>query len=124
MKKLLLVSLCFVTLTAGAQISHSAKNSGKESMKIAPELGLNISNYTITDGSTTENTSSRVGLRLGGFLDIALSKNLYLQPGLYYSRNGYSSSQDDGSGGTMKEVVKINTINIPAMVTYKFGRIG
>jgi len=86
-------------------------NSSNAQIAIAPELGVNLANMSITNTTT----SMKAGLAVGGVVDFGFTKNLYLQPGLFYLMNGCSFT-----GGSMS----VNTIEIPVNVEYKLGDEG
>ena len=92
-------------------------------VNFAPELGLNLSNYSFKEGSFSINSGMRAGLRVGGMTDIRLTDNLYLQPGLLYVMNGFKWSFDFiGQPNTIK--ASVSTIEIPVNLLYKAGKPG
>lgn len=60
-------------------------------------------------------TSMKTGLALGAIVDIGLTDNLFLQPGLFYEMTGATIT-----GGS----INVNTITIPINVEYKLGEAG
>ncbi len=112
MKKILLSCLMvgFLSITAKAQLTYG------------PEAGLNISNYNITiPGFIAPTTVWVPGVRIGGIVDYGINDNISLQPGLFYAINGISYSYNYLFFGNADISVHINSIQIPANVTYKFG---
>ena len=104
-------------------------NTAKAQITFGPIAGLNISNYTITGSnislgspslgtaSFTLNTTSKVGGRFGGVVNIPLNKSLYLQPGALYVMNGFKES----FLGLVELKAHINTVEVPVNLFYKFG---
>ena len=72
MKKLILATTLALGFTSMSQAQ----------ITFAPEGGLNVSNYSLKAGSLSLNTKARAGVRLGVVVDIPLSSNFHLQPGL------------------------------------------
>ena len=83
------------------------------------EIGLNGSACTVKVAGNDKDAKLRFGMRIGGFSDIALTDNFFLQPGLYYVANGYKANFTGGH-----EEYNINTIEIPVNIIYKFGPLG
>ena len=84
-----------------------------------PEVGLNISNYSIKSGGASQKTDVKYGGMFGGIVEIDLDSNFYIQPGLFFFANGYKQNIVGGTAATT-----INTIEIPVYVGYKFGPVG
>lgn len=105
MKKLIL-SLTAVSLFATASNAQLA---------IAPELGLNLANMAFKTPSVTLNTSMKVGLAVGGVVDLGITDNIYFQPGIFYLMNGCNYT-----GGSYN----VSTLQIPLNFEYKFGKDG
>lgn len=108
MKKLLF-SACLV-LGFGA---------GYAQMGFGIEAGYNLSNYTIRSKGAMIPTDMRYGGRLGALADMALTDNLYFQPGIYYVSNGYKMNIANGY-----QSYRVNTIEIPLNIEYKIGMLG
>ena len=102
MKKIILslLSVAVLATAANAQIA------------IAPELGLNMANVAFKPSAST---SMKAGLGIGAIVDIGLTDNLFLQPGLFYEMTGCNFS-----GGSYN----VNTIQIPVNIEYKLGEAG
>ena len=114
MKKQLLTALAFITLSGTAQAQVS----------FAPELGLNISQYRISSGGVSPSLDPAFAMRLGGVADIGCSDNLSLQPGIFFVMNGFNYTETVPFFGTASLKEKINTIEIPINLMYKFGEPG
>lgn len=102
MKKLLLVG---VLLTATAMLSYSQMPKAQFGLK----AGLNVSNLDASGGS---NFDSRTSFHVGGLAHIHLSKQIAVQPELYYSGQGGKNS--DGT-------LKADYINLPVLLQYMVG---
>lgn len=108
MKKFLLSAcLCF-----GISSLHAQTGFGIEA-------GYNLSNYTIKSKGNMVPTDMRYGGRIGILSDMALTDNLYFQPGIYYVSNGYKMNITNGYHS-----YRINTIEIPLNIEYKIGMLG
>ena len=104
MKKLIL-SLSVValaTMTANAQVTFGAK------------AGLNLATLTGSDASSSNlpGKSMKAGLNVGGIVNIPVSSNFSVEPGIYYSMEGVKLT-----GGTYD----LSYINIPVLAKYRFG---
>ena len=94
-----------------------------------PELGVNFSNLKTRVNGVNGNSESRVGLKFGGVLDIAIEDNFSIQPGLFYSVKGAKqdyivSTQNESGVITTHEIkndYRINYLEIPINFQYKFG---
>ena len=84
-----------------------------------PEAGLNGSNYISKLGGNTISTTAKLGVRVGGVVDMGLGNNLAFEPGLFYLMNGYKLSY---AGAT--ETANINTLEIPLNILFKIGEPG
>jgi hypothetical protein len=89
-----------------------AATEANAQIAIAPELGLNMANLAFKPSGST---SMKAGAALGAIVDIGLTDNLFLQPGLFYEMTGCNFS-----GGSFN----INTITVPVDVEYKLGEAG
>lgn len=111
MKKVFL-SLCAASMlatVANAQLTY------------APEAGFNFGNLILTEtnngASATVVTSTRYGIRLGAIGEYSFNDNFYLQPGIFFAENG-------AHGSNNSTVIKLNGLQIPVNVVYKFGKPG
>jgi hypothetical protein len=86
-------------------------------LSIIPVAGLNVSNYRNTsDNFPFKQNKLLVGYCAGALVDIPLTEQLSLQPGLLYKLNGYKWSTDN-----VKQTVSINTVEIPVKLVYSFN---
>lgn len=117
-----LLSLGIMTMTT-AHAQH---------IKIGPEAGLNLTNIsTKMDGYDDEDNQPRLGLKIGGIIDIGFNRMVSLQPGLYFSQKGYRLQYSDvytSGGATYRETEKYNTrinyLELPVNLQLKFGMPG
>jgi len=86
-------------------------------IRIAPEVGASFSKI-VTDPSTP-GSSYVIGPRVGGLVDIALTDNLYLQPGVAWAMKGVKS---EFLG--LESTISTNYIEVPINVMYKLGKEG
>ncbi|MBE2228765.1 MAG: PorT family protein [Ignavibacteria bacterium] len=86
------------------------------SVKLGPEFGLNIANTSNTPSATT---NSRIGLIIGGVVDVSISPQFSMVTGLRYIMKGNETVTADffGSSTTTQ---KANFLEIPALAKVKF----
>lgn len=104
MKKLALV------LCAGLSLATAAN---AQSIQLGLKAGANFSNVS-GNGTQGVSTSSLIGFNGGAYLGIGFTDNLFIQPELVYSAQGFKESQS-GYSATQDE----NYFNIPVLVKYK-----
>jgi hypothetical protein len=114
MKKILIAA----TLIASVQQLHAQ-------ISFDPEIGVNLStaSFTTTDVNNpiVEKTGSKVGFRLGCFVDVPLVKSLSIQPGMFYSMRGYKTSYDSvvaSSPYTYRFKMSLGYLEFPVNVKY------
>jgi len=100
-----------------APADHKEEADPKRGIAFGPEIGLNMANMAMTSLTT----SFKFGLAAGAVVDFGLSKNFYLQPGLFYLMNGCTVSK-----GTYNPSysINLNTIQLPINVLYKLSKPG
>ena len=92
MKKIALLLLLFVVFQANAQEFH-----------FIPKIGLNFANMTNSGGSM------KPGLNIGASGEVMMTNNFAIEPGIYYSMQGFKVS-----GTTAK--LKNDYLNIPILL--------
>jgi len=85
-------------------------------MTYGPEASLIFSNYTGESQGSAVSTTAKVGVRAGLSINGSISNALFIQTGLLYVANGYKESGILATG-----TVNVNTLELPALFTYKFG---
>lgn len=119
MRKLLFV----VTLLAGAVTAHG------QFFTAGLKAGINTTtdvfkNVSFTDGNNQwqiMKNNAKVGFQVGAFARVKLL-GFYVQPELYYSQSRTEITIAQVGTTTVKnEINKLNTLNIPILVGYKFG---
>ena len=93
MKKIALLLLLFVVFQANAQEFH-----------FIPKIGLNFANMTNSEGA-----SMKAGLNIGVAGEVMMTNNFAIEPGIYYSMQGFKVS-----GTTAK--LKNDYLNIPILL--------
>lgn len=93
----------------------SQSNLEKKNSKVRFGLkaGVNLSN--IQDNASGFDYNSKVGIVVGGLVQIPISKKLFIQPELLYSMQG---SNADIPEEETKLKMKMDYLNIPIMVKY------
>ena len=105
MKKLFFV-LSTMLFSVGAFAQHEVG-----SLTIQPKVGLNIANYTNSNG-----TDSRIGLAMGAEFESQITNRFSLSVGALYSMQGAKIATVDASTGiNVKTTFKTDYINIPIM---------
>ena len=101
MKKLL---LCAVMLAGTVCMTNA-----QDKIEFGVRAGLNINSLS------AEGFDSRIGYHVGAVMDWNVAKNLYVQPGLYFTTRGAKAEYAD------EEVkVNMNNLQIPISVSYRF----
>lgn len=100
-----------LVLALAAAPAQAQKGKSGSAMEIGPWIGLNFASFSTSNLAGTT-FSSRTGLTIGGALERTFSPVLFLRVGAFYSMRGA-----DAPGGS----VKLNYIEIPAMLGYRFA---
>ena len=108
MKKLSFVLLAAFTI---------ATSANAQSFRLGLKAGANFANVN-GDGTKGANTSTLVGFNGGAFIGLGLSDNLFIQPELVYSGQGFKESVNSG-GTTFTATQNLNYFNIPVLVKYQ-----
>lgn len=110
MKKLFLI---------GCMVAAAYRGAGQ--IKVGPEAGLNISNYSFSHPQRAYTSSPMPGVRLGVVADLALlGDRCYLQPGVMYVGNG-ATVNEPGYTISTRQSFRVHTIEVPFNLLYKFG---
>lgn len=113
-------------LAAGAFTIGAAK---AQRIQIGPEIGINFSNIRFDyENAESDDFKSIPGLKIGGVVDIGFNRMVSFQPGLYYSMKGAREKYSYSAGGGNRILVdnkwRINYLEIPMNLQFKFGRPG
>lgn len=84
----------------------------QEKITFGVRAGLNVNSLSTPGDSGLK---SRIGYHVGAVMDWNAAKNLYVQPGLYFTTRGAKSSEE---GMEMK--INMNYLQIPISVSYRF----
>lgn len=108
MKKLFftVAAVAFSTATLFAQLSIGAK------------AGVNLSNVN----GDVDNTDMKVGFHVGGYVNVAFSDALSLQPELLFNSIGYKYTDMDGID-EVDVTSSLNYLSIPVSLMYSFGPV-
>lgn len=106
-----------------------ATGTNAQRIKIGPEAGLNISNHITEIDNDHINSDAKLGLKIGGILDIGFNRMVSLQPGLFYSQKGSKLEYTDfvNAGNityreTEKFDTRVNYLELPLNLQLRFGR--
>jgi outer membrane protein with beta-barrel domain len=86
--------------------------------QIGPFVGVNFASLSLTNFSGVT-SSSHTGFAIGGEVERTLNPSLFLRVGAFYSMRG-----SDLSGNGSTATVKLNYIEIPAVLGYRFAISG
>jgi hypothetical protein len=84
----------------------------QSNLSIGLHAGLNFAGASITPSQTT---GTRTGIIIGGLVDIGLSREFSVAPGLQYISKGASTSE-----GGVTSSTSLNYFEIPVLAMYKF----
>ncbi len=110
-------------LTLGAALLLSCPTHAQLSMGLA--FGIGPTTFTSRIGNTkmTHDGEKKVlDFRLGALANVPLDDNLALQPGIFYSTNGFYWTPSANSSEVI--AFNLNAIEIPLNITYKTGKKG
>lgn len=93
-------------------IMLSAVQTYSQKLSIGIHAGLNFAGASITPSQTT---GTRTGIIIGGMVDIGISNEFSVAPGLQYISKGASSSE-----GGVTSTTSVNYFEIPVLAMYKF----
>lgn len=123
MKKILILAVAGIAgLTTGVHAQY---------IRIAPEAGFNISHIRLKESrgrnTHTQSADPKLGLKIGGIVDIGITRTFSIQPGLFFSQKGYRLDENDVNGVVRNKAdasrrATFNYIEMPLNVMFKFGR--
>lgn len=105
------LSACIVMLSATlfAQLSVGLRG------------GVNIAKQTYDADGFDISPDNIIGLTLAGIIELGLTENLAIQPELAFVQKGFKFEFEDISGEKTTSKLRINHIDVPVLVKYKFG---
>ena|SRR5688572_23372575 len=106
MKKLLLLIAGLAMVIA----SHAQTTGGLKA-------GLNLTNF---GGDGAEDSKSRPGFHIGGYMNIGLNEKLSFQPELLFSTAG-AKTEEKGPDFSFESTAKLSYLSIPLSLQYSFG---
>lgn len=86
-------------------------------IRFGVKAGLNLPNMTLKGGGVSLDTKIGLGFHVGGIVDIPISNQLALQPGILFSTKGYKYDNDLMGKGKCN----LNYIEVPVNVQYKIA---
>lgn len=113
-----------IAMTVAALATMTIAAKAQMSIRFAPEVGLNLYNMNIKFADEKIDTKIKPAFKVGGVVDLGITKKLSIQPGVFFSMKG-TKQTDEGNvpGGTYETELKTtsNNIEIPVNVVYHFG---
>ncbi len=106
-----------------------ASQSIAQRITIGPEAGLNISNQVTKINGDRLESDPKLGLKIGGIVDIGLTRTFSIQPGLFFSQKG--SKVEDVSYRSLGNLsyremerydTRLNYVELPLNLQFYFGR--
>ena len=111
--KSVFLTILFVLLTTASNIIYAQT-------KVGIKAGVNFSNMMITnENGNKENTQSTPGFLLGLTADIPVTGDLYIQPAILYSNQGFKQETGGFYGSATNFEVKASYIEVPLNMLYK-----
>ncbi len=110
MRKLL---LCAVMLVGTVCMANA-----QDKIQFGVRAGMNINSLSEGD------LDSRIGYHVGAVMDWNVAKNLYVQPGLFFTTRGAKSEfkfEDEGIQVSEETKYNLNYLQIPISVSYRFA---
>ncbi len=104
------ITLLFAAILGAYGVSNAQ-------IRIAPEVGVSFNK--ITYDPEIGSNSFKIGPRVGGMVDIGLTDNLYLQPGITYVMKG---NKNEFAGA--KTDITMHYLDVPINLMYKLGKPG
>lgn len=105
---LLVLALTGIFHSAGAQI------------KVGVNTGINFTNVMIqNETGEKENTQAKPGMHIGFTADIPVMNDLFIQPGIFYSRKGFKQKTGGFYGYAVNFKVKAEYVELPVTILYK-----
>lgn len=100
-------------------------------ISIGPEAGVNLSNVRLNDtrGNRDEHSSAdaKAGLKIGGLIDIGVTRHFSIQPGLFYTKKGYRLDENPTNGVILTQEdasrrATFDYLEVPLNLVFTFGR--
>lgn len=113
-----------------AGIAALATTAQAQYIRFVPEAGFNVSNIRVRerDGRETRSYSGdpKLGLKIGGSVDIGISQCFSIQPGLFFSQKGYTLDENPTGGIVINREnawrkATFNYLEMPLNLMFKFG---
>ena len=115
----------FSALATGALALAALSSHAQTTISVGARLGANLSTFSYSGNSIgVENTSSRVGVQVGGTLNVGFG-NFAFQPSLLFTQKGakLTASETDNSGGyrtsaSVELTPRLHYLELPLNMVY------
>jgi hypothetical protein len=104
-----------ITLTTVILLMYTA---GAQKASIGFTAGVSLANYKAKEDGNDETAKSKAGFTAGFIANIPAGKNFMIQTGAHWVQKGTKDESDNGSGGTDKVSITVNSIEIPVNFLY------
>jgi|SRR5690606_10600572 len=108
--------ICIAISTVFLSMGLVATQTSAQTIGIAPEAGVNFSNII---GDNTDGNDMKLGFKVGANVNIPLSENLYLSPGLHYSVKGTQNEVTLPIVGTYTAKTNLGYLEVPINLMYR-----
>jgi hypothetical protein len=102
-----------------------AFNVQAQHIRIGPEIGLSFNKLDVHDYMYDDDYDMKLGLRLGGIVDVPLGRMASFQPGVFFASKGtkqrYITNADNNLIAHVEQKYDINYLEIPLNFEFKFG---
>lgn len=110
MKKLLLITMVFISINTWAQ-----------KIRVGFTTGVAISNYKVKVGGDNETGNTMAGFTAGILLDVPVGKHFSFQPAINFVQKG---TKDETTFSGYKSTVKLNTNNLEMPLNFLYNSGG
>lgn len=111
--KILQLSVAMISIFAIQQHANAQT-------KVGLRAGVTYSNLHIKDDADKKTSTQSVpGIQIGLTVDVPLTGNFYIQPGLIYARRGFKQEKESSLGYGFNFEVKAEYVEIPVTFLYQ-----
>lgn len=91
-----------------------------QEVKFGVKAGMNMTSLgsDFKDALEGFDQKTKIGFHIGAFVDLGITENFYIQPGLYYSNKGAKFEAKENSDYKVK--VNLSYLEIPILASYRF----
>lgn len=113
MKKIILLSCCFLFLITSEQLQAQ--------LNFAVHAGANIGSITYKWEEETIRNANHIGIRVGLIAEYQITEKMALHTGVIYSQKG-AKEKDSNDDWTETNKLTINYLDLPLLIKYNIGK--